>query len=81
MPVARSGQAPKHREDTRWIRRTFVKGSAAVVGAATLPTVYAQAQAAPDKIRFGYAITLSGPLGAGRGIDEPSRSTSSGRSA
>jgi branched-chain amino acid transport system substrate-binding protein len=46
-------------------RRTFVKGSAAIVGAATLPTVYAQAQAAPDKIRFGYAITMSGPLGPG----------------
>jgi branched-chain amino acid transport system substrate-binding protein len=46
-------------------RRTFVKGSAAVVGAATLPKTYAQAQAAPDKIRFGYAITMSGPLGPG----------------
>ena len=46
-------------------RRTFVKGSAAVVGAATLPTVYAQAQSAPDKLRFGYAITLSGPLAPG----------------
>lgn len=46
-------------------RRTFVKGSAAVVGAATLPTVYAQAQAAPDKIRIGYAIALSGPFAPG----------------
>ena len=46
-------------------RRTFVKGSAAVVGAATLPKTYAQAQAAPDKLRFGYAITLSGPLAPG----------------
>jgi branched-chain amino acid transport system substrate-binding protein len=46
-------------------RRTFVKGSAAVVGAATLPTVYAQAQSAPAKLRFGYAITLSGPLAPG----------------
>jgi len=47
-------------------RRTFVKGSAAVVGATTLASgrVYAQA-AAPDKIRFGYAITQSGPLGPG----------------
>ncbi|MEX2126698.1 MAG: amino acid ABC transporter substrate-binding protein [Xanthobacteraceae bacterium] len=46
-------------------RRTFVKGSAAIVGASTLPGgVYAQA-AAPDKIRFGYAITMSGPLGPG----------------
>ena len=51
-------------------RRTFVKGSAAVVGAATLPTVYAQAQAAPDKIRFGYAITQSGPLGPGAEFDQ-----------
>ena len=47
-------------------RRTFVKGSAAVVGASTLPAgrVYAQASS-PDKIRFGYAITQSGPLGPG----------------
>ena len=46
-------------------RRTFVKGGAAVVGATTLSQrVYAQA-AAPDKIRFGYAITQSGPLGPG----------------
>jgi branched-chain amino acid transport system substrate-binding protein len=42
-----------------------VKGSAAVVGAATLPVTYAQAQKAPDKLRFGYAITQSGPLGPG----------------
>jgi branched-chain amino acid transport system substrate-binding protein len=44
----------------------FVKGSAAVVGASTLSAgrVYAQA-AAPNKIRFGYAITQSGPLGPG----------------
>ncbi len=46
-------------------RRTFVKGSAAIVGATTLPgRVYAQA-AAPSSIRFGYAITQSGPLGPG----------------
>ena len=46
-------------------RRTFVKAGAALVGASALPgTVYAQA-AAPDKIRFGYAITMSGPLGPG----------------
>ena len=47
-------------------RRTFVKGSAAVVGASTLAAgrVHAQA-AAPTKIRFGYAITQSGPLGPG----------------
>ena len=63
-------------------RRTFVKGSAAVVGATTLPQrVYAQAQAAPDKLRFGYAITQSGPLGPGAEFDERLRSTSCGRSA
>ncbi|MCC6947269.1 MAG: ABC transporter substrate-binding protein [Bradyrhizobiaceae bacterium] len=46
-------------------RRKFLKGSAAAIGAATLPTVSAQAQAGPDKIRVGYAITQSGPLGPG----------------
>ena len=46
-------------------RRTFVKGTIAAVGAASVPTVYAQAQAAPSSIRFGYAITQSGPLGPG----------------
>jgi branched-chain amino acid transport system substrate-binding protein len=46
-------------------RRTFVKGTAAAVGASTLTgRVFAQA-AAPEKIRFGYAITQSGPLGPG----------------
>ena len=46
-------------------RRTFVKGGAAVVGATTLAgRVHAQA-AAPGRIRFGYAITMSGPLGPG----------------
>jgi branched-chain amino acid transport system substrate-binding protein len=46
-------------------RRTFVKRGVAAVGAATLPQrVFAQA-AAPDKLRFGYAITQSGPLGPG----------------
>jgi len=46
-------------------RRTFVKGSAAIVGASTLAgRVHAQA-AVPDKIRFGFAITSSGPLGPG----------------
>ncbi len=47
-------------------RRSFVKGTAAAVGASTLPVsrVFAQA-AAPDKIRFGYSITQSGPLGPG----------------
>jgi branched-chain amino acid transport system substrate-binding protein len=36
------------------------------VGASTLPAGRAFAQAAaPDKIRFGYAITQSGPLGPG----------------
>jgi len=53
-----------HREDIM-DRRTFVKGSAAAIGAASLPTVYAQAQSAPASIRFGYAITQSGPLGPG----------------
>ncbi len=43
-------------------RRTFVKGSAAVIGAASLPQkVWAQADA-PSAIRFGAAIGLSGPL-------------------
>jgi branched-chain amino acid transport system substrate-binding protein len=46
-------------------RRSLLKGSAALVGAATLPMVPAQAQSAPDKIKVGYAITLSGPLGPG----------------
>lgn len=46
-------------------RRTFVKGSAAAVGATTLARVPAEAQAAPAKLRFGYAITMSGPLGPG----------------
>lgn len=46
-------------------RRTFVKGSAAAAGATTLPQrLHAQA-AAPDKLRFGYAITMSGPLAPG----------------
>jgi branched-chain amino acid transport system substrate-binding protein len=46
-------------------RRTVMKGGAALVGASALPgRVFAQA-AAPDKLRFGYAITLSGPLGPG----------------
>jgi branched-chain amino acid transport system substrate-binding protein len=46
-------------------RRTFVTGSAAAVGAATLPHAPAQAQSAPDKLRFGYAVTMSGPLAPG----------------
>ena len=46
-------------------RRTFVKGSAAIVGATTLPTDLRAGAGAPDKIRFGYAITQSGPLGPG----------------
>lgn len=46
-------------------RRTFVKGSAALAGTAALSTkVHAQA-AVPEKLRFGYAITTSGPLGPG----------------
>jgi branched-chain amino acid transport system substrate-binding protein len=46
-------------------RRTFVKGGAAVVGATTLAHRVPAQAAAPDKIRFGYAITQSGPLGPG----------------
>ena len=46
-------------------RRTFVKGGAAVAGVTALPRVHAQAQSAPARIRFGYAITMSGPLGPG----------------
>jgi branched-chain amino acid transport system substrate-binding protein len=46
-------------------RRTLLKGTAALAGAAALPSVPAQAQSAPDKIKVGYAITLSGPLGPG----------------
>jgi branched-chain amino acid transport system substrate-binding protein len=42
-----------------------VKGGAALVGATALPASHARAQAAPDKIRVGYAITMSGPLGPG----------------
>ena len=46
-------------------RRTFVKGTAALAGATALSTkVHAQA-ATQDKVRFGYAITMSGPLGPG----------------
>jgi len=44
-------------------RRSFIKGSAAAVGAATLPRrLYAQAAGAPEKIRFGTAVGLSGPF-------------------
>lgn len=46
-------------------RRTLLKGTAALAGVAALPSVPAQAQSAPDKLRFGYAITMSGPLGPG----------------
>jgi branched-chain amino acid transport system substrate-binding protein len=45
-------------------RRTFVKGSAAAVGAVSLPRV-SFAQSAPEKIRIGYAISLSGPFAGG----------------
>src|SRR6188508_2974605 len=60
------GLTPYKRGGCSMDRRTFVKGTAAAVGASTLPAgrVFAQA-AAPDKIRFGYAITQSGPLGPG----------------
>lgn len=43
-------------------RRTFLKGSAAVVGTAAMPTLYARAQGAPEKIRFGACPLLSGPM-------------------
>jgi len=46
-------------------RRTLLKGGVAAAGLAALPSVPAQAQSAPDKLRFGYAITMSGPLGPG----------------
>lgn len=46
-------------------RRKFLTGTVAAVGAASLSRTYAQAQAAPDKVRVGYAISISGPLGAG----------------
>jgi branched-chain amino acid transport system substrate-binding protein len=46
-------------------RRTLLKGGVAAAGIAALPSVPAQAQSAPDKLRFGYAITMSGPLGPG----------------
>ena len=43
-------------------RRTFIKGSAAAVGAVSLPRrLYAQAEV-PSKIRFGTAVGLSGPF-------------------
>jgi branched-chain amino acid transport system substrate-binding protein len=43
-------------------RRTFLKGSAAVVGTAAMPTLYARAQGAPEKLRFGACPLLSGPM-------------------
>ena len=46
-------------------RRKFLAGGVAAVGVASLPPTYAQAQTAPDKMRVGYAISISGPLGAG----------------
>ena len=52
-------------------RRTVLKSGAALMGATALPgQVFAQA-AAPDKLRFGYAITTSGPLGPGAGSCYP----------
>src|SRR4029079_19727348 len=42
---------------------TFIKGSAATVGAVSLPRkLYAQAERAPEKIRFGSAGDMSGPF-------------------
>ena len=46
-------------------RRKFMAGGVATVGVASLSRTHAQPQAAPDKIRVGYAISISGPLGAG----------------
>src|SRR5690606_18764919 len=46
-------------------RRTLLTGSAALLGPAALPTVPAKAQRAPEKLRYGYAITQAGPLGRG----------------
>ncbi len=46
-------------------RRKFMVGGVATTGIASLPRLHAQAQSAPDKIRVGYAISISGPLGAG----------------
>ena len=43
-------------------RRTFIRGSAAAVGVASLPRkLYAQAEV-PTSIRFGTAVGLSGPF-------------------
>jgi branched-chain amino acid transport system substrate-binding protein len=61
----RTAESGSKREEATMDRRTFMKGSVAVIGAASLPTAHARAQAAPDKLRFGYAITMSGPLGPG----------------
>src|SRR6202046_5300939 len=41
-------------------RRTFIKGSAAAVGAASLPRKLYAAAEAPTKIRFGTAVGMSG---------------------
>ena len=41
-------------------RRSFIKGSAAVVGAASLPRKLHAAAEAPTKIRFGTAVGMSG---------------------
>ena len=63
-------------------RRTFIKGSAAAVSAATLPRkLYAQAAGAPEKIRFGTAVGLSGPFIDGSKSTTISQVPTSGRSA
>ena len=41
-------------------RRTFIKGTAAAVGAVSLPRKLYAAAAAPTKIRFGTAVGTSG---------------------
>jgi branched-chain amino acid transport system substrate-binding protein len=46
-------------------RRKFMAGGIAAAGIASLPRPHALAQSAPDRIRVGYAISISGPLGPG----------------
>jgi len=56
-------------------RRDFLKTGAAVIGASALARVPAQAQAVPDKVRVGYAITMSGPLAPGAQMNTISQYT------
>ena len=41
-------------------RRTFIKGSAAAIGAVSLPRKLYAAAETPTKIRFGTAVGMSG---------------------